>query len=138
MADYDAATKDLRAVSDSQQNTAGAHYFLGRIARLREQLPEAENEWKQAIAADPQFVDALADLGLLHIKTGQYNAASEELKRAFALEPNSFRVNANLLILYQRTSDPRSAEQQIRFEDIKEETNRKNEQLLWRTIEVRP
>ena len=60
-----------------------------------------------------------------------------ELQRAFALDPNNFRVNANLLVLYQKTKDPRVSDQQARFEEIKKKRD-EDEQLLWRTVEVRP
>ena len=110
---------------------------MGRIAKLQDKLPEAESELKQAVAADPRFVDALAELAQVHIKLGHYDDASSELKRAFAIEPENFRVNANLLILYQKTKDPRAPEQQARFEEIQKKRE-EDEQLLWRTVEVQP
>jgi tetratricopeptide (TPR) repeat protein len=137
VADYEAAAKDLRAVAGKPETASGAHYFLGRIAQLQDNLPEAETQLKQALLADPRFADALAELGLLHIRLRQYDEAKDELNRAFALEPDSFRVNANLLILYQKTGDPRAPEQQLRLEEIKKK-RAEDEQLLWRTIEVRP
>jgi len=136
-ADYEAATKELRAVADKQETASGAHYFLGRIAKGKGNLPEAEIELKQAITADPQFADALAELGLVHIKLRRYDDARDELERAFTLEPDNFRVNANLLILYQTTEDSRASEQESRFKEI-EKKRAEDERLLWRTIEVRP
>ncbi len=137
LADYEAAAKDLRAVADKPETAPGAHYLLGRIAKLQDNLPEAETQLKQAIAADPRFADALAELGLLHVRLRQYDDARGELDRAYAIEPDNFRVNANLLILYQKTGDPRAPEQQARFDQIKKKRT-EDEQLLWRTIEVRP
>ena len=136
-ADYEAAAQDLRSVEDKPETASGAHYFLGRIAKLQDNLPEAETQLKQAIAADLRFADALAELGQLHIRLSQYDAAKDELNRAFSLEPGSFRVNADLLILYQKTGDPRAAEQQSRLDEIKKK-QAEDEKLLWRTIEVRP
>jgi tetratricopeptide (TPR) repeat protein len=136
-ADYDAAAQDLRAVADRPETAAGAHYFLGRIAKLQDNLPEAETQLKQAIVAYPRFADALAELGLLHIRLSKYDDAKEELNRAFSLEPDNFRVNADLLILYQKTGDPRALEQQGRLDEIKNK-QAEDEKLLWRTIEVRP
>lgn len=137
LTDYEAATRDLRAVADKPETAPGAHYFLGRIAKVQENLPQAETELKQAIAADPHFADALAELGLLHIRLRKYNEAGDELDRAFALEPDNFDVNADLLILYKKNGDPRAAEQEARFEEIKKK-QAEDEHLLWRTIEVRP
>ncbi len=73
----------------------------------------------------------------MHIRLEKYADAGNELERAIELEPDSFRVNANLLILYQKTKDPRVEAQRARFEEIKQKRS-ENEQLLWRTIEVRP
>jgi tetratricopeptide (TPR) repeat protein len=136
-ADYEAATQDLRSVEDKPETASGAHYFLGRIAKLQDNLPEAETQLKQAIAADPRFADALAELGQLHIRLSQYDAARDELNRAYSIEPDNFRVNADLLILYQKTGDSRAAEQQSRLDEIKKK-QAEDEKLLWRTIEVRP
>jgi tetratricopeptide (TPR) repeat protein len=136
-ADYEAAAQDLRAVADKPETAPGAHYFLGRIAKLQDNVPEAETELKRAVAADPRFADALAELGLLHIRLSRYDEARDELNRAFSLEPGNFHVNADLLILYQKTGDPRATEQQARLDEIKKKQV-EDEQLLWRTIEVRP
>jgi tetratricopeptide (TPR) repeat protein len=136
-ADYEAAAEDLRSVQDKPETRSGAHYFLGRIAKLQDNLPEAEAQLKQAIAADPRFADALAELGQLHIRLNRYEAARDELNRAFSLEPDNFHVNADLLILYQKTGDSRAAEQQSRLDEIKKK-QAEDEKLLWRTIEVRP
>jgi tetratricopeptide (TPR) repeat protein len=135
--DYEAAQKDLRSVASRPETAAGAHYFLGRIAKLQQDLPEAENELTQAIAANPKFTDAMAELGHVHIRTERYEEAAKTLERARALDPDNFRVNANLLILYQKTKDPRAEAQQQRFEEIKKK-RAADEELLWRSIEVRP
>lgn len=136
-ANYDAARKELRAVEARPETAAGAHYFLGRIAKQEENLAEAENELLHAVAANPKFPDALAELAHVYIRLEKYAGARKELERALELEPDNFRVNANLLILYQRTKDPRAEAQQVRFEEIQKKRS-ENEQLLWRTIEVRP
>ena len=137
MGDYEAARKELGAVAARKEITAGAHYFLGRIARQEEDLTTAESELEQAVTANPKFADSLAELAHVHIRLQQYEKARRELEQAAALDPENFRVNANLLILYQRTKDPRANAQQARFEDIKKKRS-EYEQLLWRTIEIRP
>ena len=137
LANYEAATKNLRTVEGVPETAPGVHYFLGRIAKLQDNLLQAETELKQAVAADPSFVDALAELGQVHIKLERYGDASNELQRAFAIDSNNFRVNANLLVLYQKTKDPRASDQQVRFDEIKKKRE-EDEQLLWRTVEVRP
>jgi tetratricopeptide (TPR) repeat protein len=137
LANYEAAVKNLRAVEDRPETAPGAHYFLGRIAKLQDNLPEAESELKKAVAADPRFVDALAELAQVHIKLERYDDAANELQRAFELDPGNFRVNANLLVLYQKTKDPRASDQQVRFDEIKKKRD-EDEQLLWRAVVVQP
>jgi len=137
VADYAAAVANLHAASESKESAAGAHYFLGRIARAQDDFVTAESELQQSVAADPQFVDALAELAFVHIRQQRTKEATLELERAFALDPDNFRVNANLLVLYQKTGDPRAPEQAARFEEIKKK-RAEDEQSLWRTIEIRP
>jgi hypothetical protein len=79
----------------------------------------------------------LAELAHVYIRLARYGDAGKELERASSVDPENLRVNANLLILYQKTKDARAAEQQARFEEIKKKRE-EDEQLLWRTIEVRP
>jgi tetratricopeptide (TPR) repeat protein len=137
IANYDVARRELRAVEKHPETAAGAHYFLGRIAKQEENLVQAESEFQQAIAANSKFPDAIAELAHVHIHLEKYSDANKELERALQLEPDNFRANANLLILYQKTKDARAQQQQERFEQIKQKRS-ENEQLLWRTIEVRP
>jgi len=136
-AEYDPAIANLSAASASSQSASGAHYFLARIAKAQGKSTTAEKELRRALAADPKFVDALAELALVHIRQAHTTEASQELEKAFAIDPDNFRANANLLILYQKTGDPRAAEQEARFQEIKKK-RAEDEQLLWRTIELRP
>ena len=134
---YDAARKELRAVEARPETASGAHYLLGRIAKQEDDLAQAESELAQAVAANPKFPDALAELAHVHIRLERYADARAELTRALELEPDNFRVNASLLILYQKTKDPRAQAQQARFDEIQKQRS-ENEQLLWRTLEFRP
>jgi tetratricopeptide (TPR) repeat protein len=137
IANYAAARTELHAVEKRPETAAGAHYFLGRIAKQEENLAQAESELRQAVAVNPAFADALAELAHVHIRMEKYADARMELERAREIDPDNFRVNANLLILYQKTKDARADAQHSRFEEIKQQRS-ENEQLLWRTIEVRP
>jgi tetratricopeptide (TPR) repeat protein len=134
---YETARKQLEGVANRSETAAGAHYFLGRIAKQEDNLAEAERELQQAVAANSNFSDGLSELAHVHIRMQNYAAAGTELTRALQMEPENFRANANLLILYQKTKDPRAGEQQVKFEEIKKKRS-ENEQLLWRSIEVRP
>src|SRR5205807_6416172 len=86
-ANYDAARKELHAVEKRRETAAGAHYFLGRIAKQEENLALAESELRQA-AAKPMFADAIAELAHVHIRMEKYADARMELEPARELEPD--------------------------------------------------
>ena len=65
----------------------GSAYF--RAARL----PDAEREYKAAIAADPQFGEAHSNLAVVYLETGRIADADASLKAA---KKAGFRVNPQL------------------------------------------
>ncbi len=62
----------------------GSAYF--RMGKL----PDAEREYKAAIAADPKTGEAHQNLAVVHLETGRYDEAEKALKAA---EKAGFRVN---------------------------------------------
>ncbi len=131
------ARKELLAISGLPETAAGAHYFLGRLARQENNLPEAIREMELALQAHPDYVDAHAELGLLHLRQKEYALAEKSLQRAVGIDQDHYATNLNLLNLYQRTKDPRAEAQAQRFEEIKKKRSEEAQALL-RTIEVRP
>ncbi len=65
------------------------HHTAGRLA-------EAEPLYRAVLAADPNHVGALANLGLLAGQVGQHAAAAELLGRAVSLAPDHQELRANL------------------------------------------
>jgi len=131
------AQKELEAVVALPEAAAGANYFLGRMAKLQGNQEEAYRLIRLSVKANPDFADALVELGQLEMRQKNNAAAEKALQRAVALEPDSFKANMHLLRLYQATHDSRADVQQRRFDEISKKRAEKETSLL-RTIEVRP
>jgi tetratricopeptide (TPR) repeat protein len=135
--DMEKAKKVLTTLVNDPETTAGAHYFLGRIANRRGDYAEATRQLQMALKAYPSYADAYAELGLVHLKQKDYPQAEEALQKALELSPDSYTANLNLMILYQRTGSPRADEQAKRFEEIKNERAQRAKEFL-RAIRVEP
>ncbi len=135
--DYEHARAELNAVAEAPETLAGANYFLGRIDKVEGDLAHAAAHFERAIAANAGFADAHAELGLVHIRQSNLDRAAAELEAALRLDANNPAANRNLLMLYQRSKDPRTEAQAARVKEIEAKREEK-ENLMFRTIEVRP
>jgi tetratricopeptide (TPR) repeat protein len=137
VADFPAAQTALGRAAAHVATAAAAHYFLARIAREENDLPEALRLARKAVEALPDYADAWAELGLVQFRLRQLDEAEEALRRALALDPANYLGNLHLQMLYERRRDPRAAEQARRVEEINRERERRADEFR-RVIEVRP
>jgi tetratricopeptide (TPR) repeat protein len=114
-----------------------AQYYLGSIARQEGRLDEAIQELQQALKANPDYTDALAELGQCYLIKKEYDPAGKLLRRALELNPNHYAANFNLLTLYARAKDGREAAQAARFEEVKKLREEKAQEFL-RIVEIHP
>lgn len=119
------------------ETSAGAHYFLGRIAKQENRLEDAERELSRSLELLPDELDARAELGQVYMRLGKYDLAEQQLARVLKQDRMHYLANFNLLALYQRTHRPEASEQAERLDQVKKVRSEK-EQALWRTVEVRP
>jgi tetratricopeptide (TPR) repeat protein len=136
-ADYGRAREQMESIHNDPKTSAGAEYFLGRIARIEEKLDEAVTHLERSIALLPAFAESRAELGRVRLRQGLVERARADLNRALSIDPDSFQANANLLALYQRTHDARAAEQAERLQRLDAQRAARQE-LMLRTIEVKP
>jgi tetratricopeptide (TPR) repeat protein len=134
---YDAATVALAEAVKVASTATVAHYYLGAIARRSGRLDEAVRELRQALNANPDYADAMAELGQCHLMRREYGPAGELLRRALQISPDHYAANFNLLTLYARTQDGREPAQSARFEEVKKLREEKAREIL-RTIDVTP
>ena len=135
--DFPLARVELQKAAGQPETSAGAHYFLARIAREEGDLDLALRLAQEAIEADARYADPYAELGLLYIRRRETDLAERSLRRCLELDPDNYLGNYHLLMLYQRTKDAREADQARRFEELKETRERKSDEFQ-RVIEVRP
>jgi Flp pilus assembly protein TadD len=131
------ASKELTPLVNIPLTAAGANYYLSRIAKLKGNQEDAYRLIQISLNANPDFSDALVELGQLEIRRKNFTAAGKALQKALELEPDNFLGNMHLLRLYQASNDPRAEEQQKRFDEVAKKRTEKEKSLL-RTIEVRP
>jgi Flp pilus assembly protein TadD len=135
--DEEQAAKILSSISSDPATAAGANFFLARISNHQGQYTAALEYLRRVLQAQPNYAEAYAELGFVHIKRKEYPQAEVALEKALQLNPSSYAANLNLLILYQRTNNPKATQQAKRFDQVKQETNERAKEFL-RMIEVRP
>ena len=91
--------------------------MLGLSYLQRNQLPEAESEFKKLTKLAPDDPLGYANLGLTYLQGGRYADAEKELRRARQLDPASTEVGLALARLYSltgRSSDARAMLERLR------------------------
>lgn len=135
--DYDAAAKWLKQAAMDGKTSAGAHFYLGRIAREERHLDDSISELKQSLALRADNADVLAELGQICVLTRNYTDAAEYLDHAVEIDRDNYAANFGLLQLYARTGDARREEQSKRFDEIKDNREKREHEMM-RILEVRP
>jgi tetratricopeptide (TPR) repeat protein len=135
--DYERSRGEMLGLSKDPKTAAGAAYFLGRIARLEDNLDEAATLLEQSIRLQPSFAEAYTELARVRIRQNRVDDAMAAVNHALSLDPESFQANSTLLSIYQRTRDARMEAQTERLRKLDEERSKKQE-LMLRSIEVKP
>jgi tetratricopeptide (TPR) repeat protein len=134
---YDEARLELQAIANHPEIRVGAQLFLGRMDLKSRNFDDAIEHLQASIEADPSVSEAYTDLGMIYLEKKEYALAEKELGQAMRISPDSYLSNQRLLTLYLRTKDPRADAQAQRVEQIRK-SGQEKEQLLMRTLEIRP
>jgi tetratricopeptide (TPR) repeat protein len=135
--DFAAARAELAKAAAPGPTTAAAHYFLARMAREENDLPEALRLAEKAVEAYPAYADAHAERGLVLFRLRRFEDAETALRRALGLDADNYLANLHLQMLYERTRDPRAAEQAARVEALNRVRDQKADEFR-RVIQVQP
>jgi tetratricopeptide (TPR) repeat protein len=135
--DYANSRAEMQTVSSDPSTEAGAAYFLGRMARIDEKYEEAAALFKRSIRLLPAFPESWIELARVRLRQGFVNEARTDITQALALDPENFQANSALMALYQKTHDPRAEQQSARLQKLDQERS-KRQQLMYRSIEVKP
>jgi predicted CXXCH cytochrome family protein len=79
-----------------------AHLNLGLLKTRRQQLSEAEAEYRTALRLDPKFVPAMVNLADLDRQRGLDKEGAELLRAAMAIEPSNAAIKHSLGLLFAR------------------------------------
>jgi len=104
---YDDAKASFQAAlkKNPKQNGADAHFYLGEIAEKQNDKSAAEKEYKAALAARPDFVDAAGNLAAFYIDAQKWDDAMSVTKAALAKHPQEPALNLNLAIILANKND---------------------------------
>ena len=91
-----AAPIDIRIVNSAPQGATGDAYAHGRERLAAGDVGAALSAFRQALAANPQSVDALNGVAVCYDRLGQYDISRSYYALALALEPQSPTVLNNL------------------------------------------
>ena len=91
-------------VDSLQESIAGErlHLSRGKIAFEAQRYEEAVNEFRKAVAANPESVAARVNLGAALTQSGDLNAAVEQFEAALRIEPGKANAHYNLAVLLAR------------------------------------
>lgn len=101
----EAPSNGMTATARPAQASAKAHVAAGRDLLKRGQLDEAEREFRLAIEADPNDLEAIAGLGQVEVARGQYSEGMAHLERATRLPSQMVSALRSLGDAYAATGD---------------------------------
>jgi Flp pilus assembly protein TadD len=107
--------------------------MLGLSYLQRNQLPEAESEFRKLTRLAPDDPFGYTSLGLTYLQAGRYAEAEEQLRRARELDPASTEVRLALARLYALTGRP--SEARATLERLRDE-NAANAHVLYALAEL--
>ena len=107
--------------------------MLGLSYLQRNQLPEAESEFKKLVRLAPGDPAGYADLGLTYLQAGRYADAEKQLRRARELDPVSTEVGLALAKVYSLTGRP--SEARAMLERLRQDTTG-NARVLYALAEL--
>ena len=107
--------------------------MLGLSYLQRNQLPEAEAEFKKLATLAPDDPFGYASLGLTYLQAGRYAEAEEQLRRARELDPAGIEAGLTLARLYSLTGRPSDA--RATLEQLRGDTAR-NARVLYALAEL--
>jgi tetratricopeptide (TPR) repeat protein len=84
------------------------HMIRGRLALEAKRYEEGAAEFRKAVAANPNSVPALVNLGAALTQTGDLKGAAEQFEKAVQVDPNNLNAHYNLAVLLLN-DDPKVA-----------------------------
>ncbi|HWB83639.1 MAG TPA: tetratricopeptide repeat protein [Bryobacteraceae bacterium] len=102
------ATEQYQQITQKDPSDAESWVILGRLDRVANDSPGAENAFNQALKADPKNGDALVGLAMMYMDQGDSKRAIDKLKSATDQNPDE-QTLAALAKAYRDTRDYKDA-----------------------------
>lgn len=94
---------------------AEGHYLKASQAAVAGNIDAAIPEYKLAIASDPNYADAIGDLGVAYGLTGQWQDAIKQLSKAIELQPRDVLFRTNLARAFDAVGDKGQCIKQLEY-----------------------
>ena len=107
------AIEQYQKITEKDVKDADSWVMLGRLYRFSQNSVEAEKALNNALKADPDNEDALAQLAQLYLTLGDVKQAVEKLKSATDRRPNE-RTLVVLATAYEQMHDYKSAAETLK------------------------
>lgn len=91
------------------------HLIRGKLAVESRRYAEAIEEFRKALASNPDSVTAHVNLGATLIQTGDLTSAAEQFEQALRVDPNNTNAHYNLAILLARENKHEAAVPHLQF-----------------------
>jgi tetratricopeptide (TPR) repeat protein len=94
------AAGNERGSKQKVASSARAFYEKAMRFHKRDRLQDAKRFYQEALRLDPDYVDALNNLGVIYIRDKDYTSAQKSFERAVRLRPEYVDAHYNLACLY--------------------------------------
>ena len=98
--DYKTARQKLKVITKKDESISGPWVMLGEISFENKKWQQAQQDYQQALAINPDNVNAYIALARVQRVMGNFNLAQNTLENALALWPDFPEAHLNLGILY--------------------------------------
>lgn len=109
-------------ITDTPSVVAEVRYKLGLIHLAQDREPRAISEFERALAARPDFAEALNNLGLLYHKSRDFAGAARQFETALSVYPGFVEAQLNLGNAYKglgRYTDAETAFKRVMLMDAR-------------------
>ena len=106
--EWDLALEDLRAASNLKPESATTYNLMGVALFLKKDFPASVIQFQRAVELDPNYKEAVNNLGNAYFMTGDHSRAEMILKEALSFSPPpiaSYYSLGTLLAIQGRTEE---------------------------------
>lgn len=112
--EYASAKTAFESALKSKPDAPDAHYYLGVVAEKQKDKATAEKEYKEALAARPDFLNPQENLAALYIDAQKYDEALAITKAALAKHPQEPALHLNQAVALAGKGDAAGADAEFR------------------------